>query len=69
VHEYDFPGACLLFEEGRLQPFQISSARAVCDGAFIDVGNPSGVAPDVDVGFGYFPLEAFTRCLLSLDEA
>ena len=35
VHEDDFPGACLFFEEGRLQPFQISSARGVCDAAFI----------------------------------
>ena len=68
VHEYDLPGACLFFQEGRFQPFLISGPGGVSDTAAIDVGNPSGVAADVDVGFGYVPLEAFTCCMLSLDE-
>lgn len=68
VHEYDLPDARLFFQEGRFQPFLISGAGGVGDAAFIDVGNPSGVAADVDVGFGYVPLEALTRCMLSLDE-
>ena len=53
VHEYDLPDACLFFQEGRFQPFLINGAGGVDDAAFIDADNPSGVAADVDVGFGY----------------
>jgi hypothetical protein len=58
VHEYDLPDACPFFQESRLQPVLISCAGCVGDAAFINVGNPSGFAADVDVGLGYIPLEA-----------
>jgi hypothetical protein len=47
---------------GTFQPFLIGGAGGAGDAAFIGVGNTSGVSADVDVGIGYFRLEALTRC-------
>src|ERR1700730_2171719 len=68
VHEDDLPDACLFLEESRFQPILVYSAGSVCDAAFIDVGYPSGVAADVDVGLGHVPLVTLARDMLGLDE-
>jgi hypothetical protein len=44
--------------KGRFQPILLRGTGGVGDAAFIDVGNPSGVAANVDVGFGHVPLVA-----------
>ena len=64
VHEDDLPGACLFLQEGRFQPVLVHSAGSVGDAAFIDVGDPSGVAADVDVRFGYVPFIALACGML-----
>jgi hypothetical protein len=53
VHEDDLPAACLFLQEGRFQPVLVHGAGSVGDAAFIDVGDPSGIAADVDFGFGH----------------
>src|SRR5438105_645085 len=68
VHEDDLPVACPFFEEGRFEPILLRGTGGVGDAAFIDVGNPRGVAADVDVGFGHVPLVALARSMLGLDE-
>jgi hypothetical protein len=69
VHEDDLPGAGLFLEEGRFQPVLVHGAGSVGDAAFIDVGDPSGVAVDVDVRFGHVPFIALARGMLALDES
>src|SRR6267154_5069681 len=68
VHEDDLPGACLFLEESRLQPLLVYRAGGICDPALVDVGNPSGFAADVDVGFGHVPFVTIAREMLGLDE-
>jgi len=68
VHEDELPGPCLFLEEGRFQPVLARGARGVGDAAFIDIGDPSGVAADVDVRFGHVPFIALARGMLCLDE-
>lgn len=68
VHEDDLPDACPFLQEGRFQPFLIHGAGGVCDTAFVDVGDPRGVAADVDVRFGHVPFVALARGMLGLDE-
>jgi hypothetical protein len=68
VHEDDLPGACLFLEESRLQPLLVYRAGGICDPALVDVGDPSGVAADVNVGFGHVPFVALAREVLGLDE-
>lgn len=68
VHEDDLPDACSFLQEGRFQPFLIHGAGGVCDTALIDVGDPRGVAGDVDVRLGHVPIEALARGMLGLDE-
>jgi hypothetical protein len=51
VLEDDLPDATLFLQEGRLQPFLVRCTGAVADAAFVNVGDPSGVAADVDVRF------------------
>jgi hypothetical protein len=69
VHEDDLPGACLFLEESRLQPLLVYRAGGISDPALVDVGNPSGFAADVDVGFGHVPFVTLARVMLGLDEA
>jgi len=69
VHEDDLPGASLFLQEGRFQPVLVHSAGSVGDAAFIDVGDPSCVAADVDVWFGYVPFIALARGMLGLDDS
>ena len=69
MHEDDLPVAGLFFEEGRFQPILLRSTGGVGDATFIDVGNPRGVAANVDVGFGHVPLVALACGMLGLDEA
>jgi hypothetical protein len=61
VHEDDLPGPCLFLQEGRFQPVLVQGAGGVGDAAFIDVGDPSGIASDVDVRFGHVPFIALAR--------
>jgi hypothetical protein len=68
VHEDDLPVACPFFEAGRFEPILLGGTGGVGDAAFIDVGNPSSVAANVDVGFGHVPLVALARSMLGLDE-
>src|SRR5260370_42349456 len=68
VHKGDLPGACLFPEKSRFQPSLVHGAGSVCDASFIDVGNPSSVAADVDIGFGDVPLVTLARDMLGLDE-
>ena len=68
VHEDNLPVACSFFEEGRFQPILLRGTGGVGDAAFIEVGNPSGVAANVDIGFGHVPLVALARSMLGLDE-
>src|SRR5260370_16299231 len=68
VHKGDLPGACLFPEKSRFQPSLVHGAGSVCDASFIDVGNPSSVAADVDIGFGDVPLVTLARNMLGLDE-
>lgn len=65
VHEDDLPVACPFFEEGRFQPILLRGTGGVGNVTFVDVGNPSGVAANVDVGFGHVPLVALARSMLS----
>jgi hypothetical protein len=53
VHEDDLPGAGLFLQKGRFQPVLVHGARSVGDAAFVNVGDPSCIAADVDVGFGH----------------
>jgi hypothetical protein len=53
VHEDDLPGTGLFLQKGRFQPVLVHGAGCVGDAAFIDVGDPSSIATDVDVGFGH----------------
>ena len=69
MHEDDLPDAGPFFQEGRFQPVLVHGAGNVGDAAFIDVGNPSGVAPDVDVRFGHVPFITFAHGMLRLDES
>ena len=69
VHEDDLPGAGLFLQEGRFQPVLVHGAGSVGDAASIDVGDPSGVAVDVDVRFGHVPFIALARGMLGLDES
>src|ERR1700737_446665 len=68
VHEDDLPGACLFLEKSRLQPLLVYGAGGICEAALIDVGNPSGVAADVNVGFGHVPFVTLACEMLGLDE-
>ena len=69
VHENDLPAAALFLQKGRFQPVLVHGAGSVADAAFIDVGDPSGVAVDVDVRFGHVPFIALARDMLCLDES
>ena len=69
VHKSDLPGACLFLKKSRFQPSLIPRAGGVCDAPSIDVGNPSSVAADVDVGFGHVPLVTIARDVLGLDKS
>src|SRR6266478_1639182 len=53
VHEHDLPDARPFLQEARFQPFLVRGAAGVGDAAFIEIDDPSGVAADVDVRFGY----------------
>jgi len=66
MHEDDLPVPCLFLQKGRFQPFLVHRAGGVSDAAFIDVGNPSHVAADVDVWFGHVPFIALARGMLGL---
>jgi len=68
VHEDDLPDACLLLQEGLFQPFLVRGAGGVGDTAFIDLGDPSGAAADVEVRFCHFPFIALARNMLGLDD-
>jgi hypothetical protein len=68
VHEDDLPDAGLFLQEGRFQPVLVHGAGSVGDAAFIDVGDPSGVAVDVNLRFGHVPFIALARGMLCLDE-
>ena len=68
VHEDDLPVAYPFFEEGRFQPILLRGTGGVGNATFVDVSNPSGVAANVDVGFGHVPLVALARSMLGLDE-
>src|SRR5260370_7362565 len=68
VHKGDLQGAGLFLEKSRFQPSLVHGAGGVCDASFIDVGNPSSVAADVNVGFGHAPLVTLARDMLGLDE-
>jgi len=68
LREDDLPVACPSFQESRFEPILFRRTGRVGDAAFIDIGNPSGVAADVDVGFGHAPLVALARSMLGLDE-
>jgi hypothetical protein len=68
VHEDNLPGACLFLEESRLQPLLVYRAGGICDPTLVDIGNPSGFAADVDVGFGHVPFVTLAREVLGLDE-
>ena len=63
---FQFP-ACFL-QEGRFQPLLVRCAGGIGDAAFIDVGNPSGVAADVDVRFRHVPFIMLARGMLGFDE-
>ena len=69
VHEDDFPDAALFLQKGRFQPVLVHGSGSFGDAAFIDVGDPSGIATDVDVRFGHVPFIALARGMLSLDES
>ena len=68
VHEDDLPVARLFLQEGRFQPFLADGSGGVRDTAFIDVGDSSGVAGDVYIGFSHVPLVTLARNMLGLDE-
>src|SRR5580658_372307 len=69
MHEDDLPGACLFLQEGGFQPILVHGTGSVGDAAFIDVGDPSAIAADVDVGFGHVPFIMLARGMLCLDES
>jgi hypothetical protein len=45
-----------------------SNPGGMGDAAFIDVGDPSGVAADMDIRFGHVPFIALARGMLGLNE-
>jgi hypothetical protein len=54
-------------EKGRLQPLLIRGNRSGSDAAFVDIGDPSNAAFNVDVWFGYMPLIALASGVQVLD--
>jgi len=68
VHKDNLPSAGLFLEEGRFQPLPIDRSRRIGDAAAIHVGDPCGVAVNVDIWFGYIPFIALPRSMLSLDQ-
>jgi hypothetical protein len=67
VHKDDLSGAGLLPQEGRFQPVLVHGAGGVGDAAFIDLGDPRGVAADMHVQFSHVPFVALARCMQALD--
>ena len=55
VEEVDAPSIVVLAEHCRLQPGQFFLARGILQETTVDVGDPGGLAIDVDLGFRHFP--------------
>ena len=55
MEEVDAPSIVVLAEHCRLQPGQFFLARGILQGATVDLGDPSGLAIDVDLWLRHVP--------------
>ncbi len=68
MEEDDLPGARFFLEEGGFEPGEVLFPGGVGEGSVVGVGDPGGVAGDVDFGFGDGPDVDFSGGVGGLDE-